>query len=377
MHHLCPFVFALVFIKVNSLNLNCYNDTWEYKCCEVFNLQTLNKQNNVRKSYLYKKIILKSGVSIMLSLKDKSMSRGRLTTFDPGVTISIYNGFEKRGDGQKELVRNIPVHDITNGYYEGVVNSIDRLVNNGVFSGNYRNGQLTGALIISDINFVLISIKRIQYICTARSKNIHNNIMKDRVHNKRYNNSRDRHSSRIKRSFLNNNGINKSAYSSTPLPNASPSNNASTNNLYSSQSNTSSPYKSISNDSETSESSSSFTPKPSTKAQRSKSPSKSSSSKFKYSHSSSFSNEYRVCKLHFVVDITFYKKRCSSSISCCLAYVEYLVKYSDSKYRGVDFNYDGVSDNIGFVVQKVKYIFIVIRFNIIKILKYIVLNMSI
>ena len=66
-----------------------------------------------------------------------------------------------------------------------------------------------------------------------------------------------------------------------------------------------------------------------------------------------FATPYRVCELKIIVDYNFYNIYCSQSIKRVVHEVAYSVSASDSIFRTVDFDSNGVADNIGFTIAEI------------------------
>ena len=62
--------------------------------------------------------------------------------------------------------------------------------------------------------------------------------------------------------------------------------------------------------------------------------------------------EHRICGLDIYVDYSFYSIACRASLRCVVDTVTRTVSTADRKFRRVDFNDDGVNDNIGFATYR-------------------------
>ena len=62
---------------------------------------------------------------------------------------------------------------------------------------------------------------------------------------------------------------------------------------------------------------------------------------------------YRVCELSVVVDHSFYRAPCGGSLAKTIDKISFAIRAADAYFRRVDFNFDTVADNIGFMIKDV------------------------
>ena len=61
---------------------------------------------------------------------------------------------------------------------------------------------------------------------------------------------------------------------------------------------------------------------------------------------------YKVCELKIIVDYNFFNSYCSKSIKRVVYEAAHAVTLSDAVFRNVDFDFNGISDNIGFAIRE-------------------------
>ncbi|KAI0221458.1 Disintegrin and metalloproteinase domain-containing protein 10, partial [Lamellibrachia satsuma] len=65
------------------------------------------------------------------------------------------------------------------------------------------------------------------------------------------------------------------------------------------------------------------------------------------------STPYKVCELKIIVDYNFYNIYCGKSIKRAVQEVAYAVSITDDIFRNIDFDFDGIADNIGFSIKEI------------------------
>ena len=70
-------------------------------------------------------------------------------------------------------------------------------------------------------------------------------------------------------------------------------------------------------------------------------------------HKREFVSTYKVCELKIIVDYNFFNIYCAKSVKRAVDEVVHAVSLSDTVFRKIDFDSNGVSDNLGFVIKDI------------------------
>ena len=70
-------------------------------------------------------------------------------------------------------------------------------------------------------------------------------------------------------------------------------------------------------------------------------------------HKREFVSTYKVCELKVIVDFNFFNIYCAKSVTRAVDEVVHAVTLSDTVFRNIDFDSNGVSDNLGFVIKEI------------------------
>ena len=338
------FAVALLLTAVRSAPLtSCRPDTDQPTRRKCSDLLTVTETAPVTGYVIGIRLETSHDAYVTLNLNEKTIRERDFFALDKDARIVVYQ--------HNGATKDVPMHVIHHRYYEGDVTTPDDDVR-GTFSGNYKNGLLSGSLYRGDIDYLIrhdaAGRHYIEQLEKARpgdkarkkmeedAKERYRRSPKPEVHIHRYEDVLNKQNGRRS-------SVNDSADYRLPkyydTTSGYESSNSRGNGEQRSHVNTqdSSPSGRNGNHDNRTDGDGSSSNRTSQDAR----------------HKRAFFNKYRVCKLHIVVDVTFYKRRCHESLVCCLRMVDYMVKYTDIKYRSIDFNYDGVSDNIGFVISKV------------------------
>ena len=66
-----------------------------------------------------------------------------------------------------------------------------------------------------------------------------------------------------------------------------------------------------------------------------------------------FATPYKVCELKIIIDYNFFNIYCNKSVKRAVDEAAYAVSLSDRLFRNIDFDSNGISDNVGFAINDV------------------------